>query len=67
MLSMSKSQYGIRNIEVTYVPVNSVGSVYFSDVISVIHPGQIVLVTLILAKNKSGAFHPVDKVAAHFR
>ena len=67
MLSMSKSQHGIRKIEVTYVPVDSVGVVSSSDVISAIRPGQTVLVTLMLANNESGALQPVAKVAARCR
>ena len=67
MLSISKSQHGTLKIEVTYVPVDSVGVVSSSDVISAIRPGQTVLVTLMIANNESGALQPVGKVAARCR
>ena len=67
MLSMSKSQHVIRKIEVTYVPVNSVGVVYFYFFISSIRPVKNFLVDLILANNESGALQPVAKVDARSR
>ena len=67
MLSISISQHGIRKIEVTFVPVDSVGVVSSADVISAIRPGQTVLVTLMLANNESGALQPVAKVGARCR
>ena len=67
MLSMSKSQHGIRKIEVTDVPVNSVGVVSSSDVISAISPEQTVLVTLMIFKNESGYFQTAAKVPPQFQ
>ena len=67
MLYMSKYQHGIQNIEVTYVPENSVGVLSSSDVISDILPQQNILFTLVLANNKSGALQHVSKVTACFR
>ena len=52
MLYMSKYQHGIQNIEVTYVPVNSVGVVSSSDIIYAIRPGLIVLYNLMLSNNE---------------
>ena len=49
-----------------YVSVNSVGVFYSSDVIFKIRPGKTVLVTLMLANNKSGAIQTVSKVAARW-
>ena len=63
---MSKSQHVIQKIEETYVPVNSVGVVSSSDVISVISPGQTFLFTLMLTNNKSVSLQPVAKVDAGF-
>ena len=67
MLSVSKYQHCIRKIKVDYVPVNSVGVVSSSDVISSIHPVKTVLVTLMVVNNNSGSLHPVSNVAAHFQ
>ena len=61
------SQRGIWNIEVTYVMFILVGVVSSYDVISAIFPGQTVLVTPIIARNKSRALQPVAKVAACFQ
>ena len=65
MISMSKFQHGIQNIELTYVLVKSVGVVSSSDVISDICPVQTGFVTLMIANNMSGELQPVVKVATH--
>ena len=67
MLSMSISQHGIRNIELTYAPVNSVDVVSSSDVISAICPGKPFMVTLMLTNNESVELQPVAKVAVCFQ
>ena len=67
MISMSKSQHGIQEIEVTYVPVKSVGVFSSSDVISSICPGKNFLVTCMIFNNNSGALHPVAKAAESCR
>ena len=64
---MSKSQHGIQKIEVTYVLVNSLFFISSSDVIYAICPGQTVLVTLMLSKNKSRALQHETNVAEWYR
>ena len=66
MLSVSKYQHVIWNIDMTYFPVNSVSVVSSSNVISSIRPGKTFLVTLMISNNDSAALQPVAKVAASF-
>ena len=66
MLSVSKYQHRICNIEVTYVPVHSVGVVSFSYVISAIRAEFTTLVTLIIDNNESGSLQPMDNITTYY-